>query len=322
MNIKRILAVWLAAGAITCWTAAQTKNAEEKAERASQAQKDKDKEANVKITKGPIIEYASADKAVIAWSTNEPSSSLLHYGTDQNNLSQTAQAPAGGDTHRVDLKNLQANTNYFFKFESAHAEGTGTEVESQIYGFRTPASNAQAIHEQPAMTAAQLQAQGGAAATTAATTPAAASTAEVQKEPLYRLTSSSDRLYTTSASEMNQAKGKGYNFEGIAGYVATSQVSGTSPLYRLTKTSNGRMEHFYTASSSEMQSAISKLGFVSEGVIGYVPTTQLAGTVPLERLVKQSTGEYLYTTSAAEKQQAVSRDHYQDQGVACYVWQS
>jgi len=322
MNMKRILAVWLAAGAITCWTAAQTSNnAEEKAEHASQAKKDK--EANVKITKGPTVEYASADKAVIAWSTNEPSGTLLHYGTDRNNLSQTAQAPWGGTTHRVDLKNLQANTNYFFKFESEHGEGTGTEAESQIFGFRTPASNAQAIHEQPAMTADQLQAQGGApAASATASTPAAASTAEVQKEPLYRLTSSKDRLYTTSSAEMNRAKALGYNFEGIAGYVATSQTSGTSPLYRLTKSASGKTEHFYTASAAEMQNAVSKLGFVSEGVIGYVPTTQLPGTVPLERLVQQSTGEYLYTTSAAEKQQAVSRDHYQDQGVACYVWQS
>src|SRR5438270_1732047 len=247
--MKKILAVWLAAGAITCWTAAQTtNNAEEKAEHSAQAKKAK--EAAVKITKGPIIEYASADKAVIAWSTNEPSSTLLHYGTDRNSLSQTAQAPYGGDTHRVDLKNLQANTVYFFKFESEHGEGTGTEAESAaVYAFRTPASNAQAIHEQPAMTADQFQAQGGAAVASSATTPAAASTAEVQKEPLYRLTSSNDRLYTTSSAEMGKAKGFGYNFEGIAGYVATSQAAGTVPLFRLVKSTNGKNEHFYTASS-------------------------------------------------------------------------
>src|SRR4029077_10202029 len=145
MNMKRILEVWLAAGAITCWTAAQTtNNAEEKAEHARQAKKAK--EPAVKITKGPIIEYASTDKAVIAWSTNVPSSTVLHYGTDRKNLDKTAEASWGGTTHRGDLKNLKANTAYFFTFESENGLGTGTEAESnKVFGFRTPASNAQAI---------------------------------------------------------------------------------------------------------------------------------------------------------------------------------
>lgn len=150
--MKRILAIWLAGAALTCYGVAQSsQSAEEKAEHAQKH------EPNVRITKGPIIEYASADKAVIAWSTNVPSSTVLRYGTDPNKLNETAQAPYGGDTHRVHLNNLKRDTNYFFTFESEHGLGTGTEAESnQVFGFRTPATNAQAIHEQPAMTAAQV----------------------------------------------------------------------------------------------------------------------------------------------------------------------
>ena len=311
--MKRILAMLLAAAAFTCYGTAQaSKNAEEKAEQQAKKQ-----EANVKITKGPTIEYASADKAVIAWSTNVASSTVVRYGTDPNNLSQTAQAPYGGDTHRVHLNNLQPNTNYFFTFESEHGKGTGTEAESnQTYGFRTTATSAQAIHEQPAVTAAQLQSGAAPAATTATTTAD-----QGQREPLYRLSSANDHLYTTSTSEMNKAKSEGYNFEGVAGYVATSQVSGTQPLYRLVKSANSKNIHFYTANPTEMQSAQSQ-GFRLEGAIGYVPTSQMAGTVPLERLQLPGTGEYLYTTSTTEKNQAVSRYHYQYQGVACYIWQS
>ena len=314
--MKRLLTILLAASALTCYSSAQaSKNAEEKAEQAK-----KTHEAKVKITKGPIIEYASADKAVIAWSTNVPSSTVVHYGTDSNNLSQTAQAPYGGDTHRAHLDNLKANTNYFFNFESEHGQGTGSEAEStQVYGFHTPSNNAQAIHEQPAMTAAQVQ-SGAAPAAVAAATPAAAAE-QGQREPLYRLSSKNDHFYTTSTAEMNQAKSEGYSFEGVAGYVAASQISGTQPLYRLVKSGNGKSVHLYTASPGEMQSAQGQ-GFKLEGTVGYVPTSQIAGTVPLERLQQSGTGEFLFTTSAAEKQQAVSRDHYQDQGVACYVWQS
>jgi hypothetical protein len=314
--MKRILAILLAAAAFTCYGTAQaSKNAEEKAE-----QQAKKHEANVKITKGPTIEYASADKAVIAWSTNVPSSTVVRYGTDPNNLNQTAQAPYGGDTHRVHLNNLKADTNYFFTFESEHGQGTGSEAESsQTYGLRTTATNAQAIHEQPAVTAAQLQSGAAPTATVSAATPATVN--QGQREPLYKLSSGSDRLYTTSTAEMTKAKSLGYNFEGVAGYVATSQIPGTQPLYRLVKSANGKNIHFYTANPTEMQSAQSQ-GFRLEGAIGYVPTTQMAGTVPLERLQQPGTGEYLYTTSTTEKNQAVSRYHYQDQGVACYIWQS
>ena len=313
--MKRILAMLLATAALTCYGTAQTsRNAEEKAEQAA-----KKHEANVKITKGPTIEYASADKAVIAWSTNVPSSTVVHYGTDQN-LSQTAQEPYGGDTHRVHLNNLQPNTNYFFTFESEHGQGTGTEAgANQVYGFRTTATNGQAIHEQAAVTAEQLQAGAAPSATAAAATPATAD--QGQREPLYRLSSGNDHLYTTSTAEMNKAKTEGYNFEGVAGYVATSQIAGTQALYRLVKSASGKNIHFYTANPSEMQSAQGQ-GFRLEGAIGYVPTTQVAGTVPLERLQQPGTGEYLYTTSTTEKNQAVSRYHYQDQGVACYIWQS
>lgn len=314
--MKRLLTILLAASALTCYSSAQaSKNAEEKAEQAK-----KTHEAKVKITKGPIIEYASADKAVIAWSTNVPSSTVVHYGTDSNNLSQTAQAPYGGDTHRAHLDNLKANTNYFFNFESEHGQGTGSEAEStQVYGFHTPSNNAQAIHEQPAMTAAQVQSGAAPTAAAAATAATPAAAEQGQREPLYRLSSKTDHLYTTSSAEMNKAKSEGYNFEGVAGYVATSQISGTQPLYRLVKSGSG--VHFYTANPAEMQSAQSE-GFKLEGTVGYVPTTLVAGTVPLERLQQPGTGEFLFTTSAAEKQQAVSRYHYRDQGVACYVWQS
>jgi hypothetical protein len=54
--------------------------------------------------------------------------------------------------------------------------------------------------------------------------------------------------------------------EAWLGAIATRELSGTTPLYRLYNRSNG--DHFYTISSSERQSALNT-GWVSEGVSGY-----------------------------------------------------
>ena len=88
----------------------------------------------VKIIDGPRVEGTGKDWAVIAWTTNTGGSSIVRFGTDRNNLSQTAQAPyadkegAKFQTHRVQLKNLKPGTTYFFIVDSGQGEGTGTEA--------------------------------------------------------------------------------------------------------------------------------------------------------------------------------------------------
>jgi len=70
----------------------------------------------LQITNGPVVEGVGDSWAVVAWTTNEGSSSVLHYGTDQNNLSQTAQQDyqksdsSQGANHRVKINNLQSGT--------------------------------------------------------------------------------------------------------------------------------------------------------------------------------------------------------------------
>jgi len=104
-----------------------------------------DKNATVKIVNGPVIESVFDDHAVIAWSTNQKSSTTLKYGTDQNNLNQTAQAPWGQETHRVEIKNLKPDTRYYFVVESAQAEGSGTLAKSNRAPFVTVSEGQQAM---------------------------------------------------------------------------------------------------------------------------------------------------------------------------------
>ncbi len=97
----------------------------------------------VQITNGPVIETASASSARIAWSTNIPGSTRVTYGTDINNMNQLAESPwgQGGQTHRVEMKNLKPNTTYFFQVETG--QSAGSDVESHVYTFKTPAGGGQ-----------------------------------------------------------------------------------------------------------------------------------------------------------------------------------
>lgn len=101
--------------------------------------------ARVHLTKGPVIEYIDKRTAIVAWSTNVRASSIVRYGTDPNNLSKTATAPWGQETHRVEIKNLDPNTKYFFVVESSQAEGTGTLAKSNSAAFFTVAEGQQAM---------------------------------------------------------------------------------------------------------------------------------------------------------------------------------
>lgn len=91
----------------------------------------------VKITKGPVVEHTGSTDAVVAWSTNEPSATIVKYGTDPNRLDRTAEMPWGGLTHRVTIKGLQPGTTYYFQADSSQGAGTGTAATSGVDRFTT-----------------------------------------------------------------------------------------------------------------------------------------------------------------------------------------
>jgi Purple acid Phosphatase, N-terminal domain len=97
------------------------------------------KPQNVKIVKGPVVEWVADDTATIAWSTNVRSGTILRYGTDPNNLTKQTDAAYGGPTHRVKITNLTPATKYYYSLDDTKAAGTGTEAKSQVYEFETVA---------------------------------------------------------------------------------------------------------------------------------------------------------------------------------------
>ncbi|KAJ6532868.1 hypothetical protein DFH09DRAFT_1370136 [Mycena vulgaris] len=95
--------------------------------------------------------------------------------------------------------------------------------------------------------------------------------------PLYQLYNSAalDHFYTTSTAEHDAfIANNGYALEGTVAFVYTTQICGSVPLYRLHAVSH--VDHFYTTSATERASALA-LGFVDQGIAGYVPGKGIIG---------------------------------------------
>ena len=107
------------------------------------------KAASVRITQGPELELAKEYLTIIRWTTNNPGGTpdhfgIVHYGTDPNNLSQTAKSPIRlNPSHpstifRVRMDDLKAGTTYYYTVGSMEANGTDDGTKSAVKQFTTP----------------------------------------------------------------------------------------------------------------------------------------------------------------------------------------
>ncbi len=127
-----------------------------------------------------------------------------------------------------------------------------------------------------------------------------------------------DHFYTTSAPEMENAiVNDGYQSEGDAGQVFSTEVPNSVPLYRLWSPSGG--DHLYTTSASERDNAASQLGYTYEGITAYVYPSSQCGAVPLYRTDDPSIVDHFYTTDVAERNNAITSLGYVDEGIVGYV---
>jgi phosphodiesterase/alkaline phosphatase D-like protein len=104
--------------------------------------------SRVHITKGPALESAHGDWAIITWTSNNPGGSdehfgVVHYGTDPKNLSQTAKShirlnPAHSYTvFRVRVDGLTPKTTYYYTVDSVNARSASDGVTSPVKTFTT-----------------------------------------------------------------------------------------------------------------------------------------------------------------------------------------
>jgi phosphodiesterase/alkaline phosphatase D-like protein len=108
------------------------------------------KAERVEITKGPELESATNQRTIIRWTTSNPGGSDVHYGvvqygTDPNDLSQTAKNPirlnrGHPDTiFRVRIEGLKPRTTYYYRVTCEESGGKSDGVKSAVKKFTTPA---------------------------------------------------------------------------------------------------------------------------------------------------------------------------------------
>ncbi len=103
----------------------------------------------VEITKAPELELATDHLTIIRWTTNNPGGSdvhygIVHYGTDPQDLSQTAKSPIRLNqghpytTFRVRMEGLKPRTTYYYRVTSEESNGKNDGVTSAVKKFTTP----------------------------------------------------------------------------------------------------------------------------------------------------------------------------------------
>jgi hypothetical protein len=104
---------------------------------------------HVEITKGPALETAHDDLAIIRWTSTNPGGdddhfAVIHYGTDPQDLNQTAKSHIrlnrghAETIFRVRVLYLKPLTTYYYKVTSMGSGGQSDGVESSVNHFTTP----------------------------------------------------------------------------------------------------------------------------------------------------------------------------------------
>lgn len=122
----------------------------------------------------------------------------------------------------------------------------------------------------------------------------------ISLSPIYRFLNPATGNHFFTASEFEKSiiantSKSGYLFEGIAFYAFTTDVSGSTPVYRSYNSTTG--DHFYTTSDSERNAD----GYSYEGIAFYAFASQVSGTSPVYRFYDPSSGDHFYTISENEK---------------------
>lgn len=70
---------------------------------------------NIQITSGPQITNQSGNSATLTWTTSGVAANEVKYGTDPNNLNQTAYDREGSTQHNLQLTNLKPGSTVYFE---------------------------------------------------------------------------------------------------------------------------------------------------------------------------------------------------------------
>src|SRR2546423_837386 len=95
---------------------------------------------NITISSGPDVNPLDTS-ATIHWTTSGTAATILHYGTDPNNLNLKSYQPGGERDHNVTLSNLSPNTTYYFAIlRDDMSERTKSQFKTKTSGAAASAA--------------------------------------------------------------------------------------------------------------------------------------------------------------------------------------
>jgi hypothetical protein len=256
-------------------------------------------ESNVQFTQAPQVTDVTSNSAKITWKTDSASSGKVQYRPTTGGSWKTASANAsnGNKDFTANLTGLKSGQTYEYQLvtntgyvrergqftagnSNSASSSSGTDGNSAQTTAGTASTTASSGEKRPIYRALNPATGAHVYVTNTANLPPGTTQEGIagylMKTPaagtskLYALTASNgDYFYTASEPERENAIRKlGFQDHGVAGYIATTQLPGTVPMYRMLNTTN--QQHFYTTNPAEHASVLAKGGFTDEGVVGYV----------------------------------------------------
>jgi peroxiredoxin len=90
------------------------------------------------VLSDPSVSSVTSTTAVISWTSNEVSNTVVNYGTGTSSLTSTATGNSSTTEHSVSISDLTANTTYYYEYCSTDSSGNAACFSG--YNFTTGAA--------------------------------------------------------------------------------------------------------------------------------------------------------------------------------------
>ncbi len=77
---------------------------------------------SVNVNRGPYLQKASPSSITVRWRTDDPTESIIEYGTSLSNLNLTYSNTSPKTEHIAQLNSLSSNTKYYYKIKNNVAD--------------------------------------------------------------------------------------------------------------------------------------------------------------------------------------------------------
>jgi hypothetical protein len=262
---------------------------------------DDDNERSVRIVRGPDIVNVTDSSATINWTTNSSGANHVRYRVaGSNDAWQSAYHQGGGNNHSLQLTGLQPGRTYEWQILTRDGD---LRTSGQFQTIRRDYRGGDRDHDGD-RDRDRRDHDGG----------AYDARDYGSRVALYRASNRQGNihLYTTNGGEQNS---RGFRAEGTTGFILTSQMRGTLPLFRMI----GPNGDVLLSAEQDEVARMRGYGYREDGILGYVARTQMPGTQPLFRLMTRDGGFHFCTTSDRERRQFL-HNGWQELGPAGYIW--